>query len=101
MEAYLHQITEPNGQLSLMFSQSPNNPWSHWLASHREKCAYVVTPLYPDPGGQIGKLRQALLAIIERADSGGRRLETAMQACEDIEVIGREALGLPIPEGLK
>lgn len=42
----------------------------------------------------IEELQQALLWIKERADTGGRRLETAQKACEEIEERARQALGL-------
>lgn len=53
--AWLHEITEPGAAEPIsmlpmsMLSRSPNNPWSHWMAAHFDKCAYVVTPLYASP----------------------------------------------------
>lgn len=42
---YKHEITEPDGQHSVMFSAAPGNPWSKWVAEHRERCQYTCTPL--------------------------------------------------------
>lgn len=48
--AYMHEITEPEpmagGSHHVMYSASANNPWSHWVQQHREKCEYRCTPLY-------------------------------------------------------
>lgn len=32
-----------------MFSQSSDNPWSHWVESHRAQCTYRAVPLYEAP----------------------------------------------------
>lgn len=55
--AWLHEITEPDGLHSVMLSQSPENPWSHWLSSHSKQCVYVRKPLFalpPHGGGDEG-----------------------------------------------
>ena len=41
---------------------------------------------------EIEVLRAALTIIKERADQGGRRIETAMPACDDIVAWATEAL---------
>lgn len=44
--AYLHEITEPGSmEPMIMLSMSPDNPWSHWMAMHLDKCTYRATPL--------------------------------------------------------
>lgn len=43
---------------------------------------------------RVDVLRKALKEIQERADRGGRRLETAMQACDEIEEMAKQALDL-------
>lgn len=48
--AWLHEITEPNRDTSVMLSLSADNPWSHWVEAHRDRCKYKVTPLYADKG---------------------------------------------------
>ena len=45
---------------------------------------------------ELAKAREALLACRERAETGGLRIETAMDACEDISEIATCALP---PEG--
>lgn len=50
----------------------------------------------PDPIKEVKALREALLACRERAESGGVRIETAMDACDDISEIATCALP---PEG--
>ncbi len=50
----------------------------------------------PEPIKEVKALRQALLECRERAETGGRRIETAMDACEDISEIATCALP---PEG--
>jgi NTP pyrophosphatase (non-canonical NTP hydrolase) len=47
--AWLHKVTEPDGSSHDLFSDSPNNPWSHWVEAHREQCIYAATPLYTHP----------------------------------------------------
>jgi hypothetical protein len=45
--AWLHVIQEPDtSHPQTMYSGSPDNPWSHWLESHRDQCVYSCTPLY-------------------------------------------------------
>lgn len=47
---YLHEVLEPDREDCLrMYSASPNNPWSHWVESHKAKCNYKCTPLYTRP----------------------------------------------------
>src|SRR5690242_16425780 len=44
--AYLHRIEEPDRSPQTLLSRSHDDPWRHWLESHRQKCVYTVTPLY-------------------------------------------------------
>lgn len=44
--AWIHEISEPAKGTSQLLSFSPDNPWSHWVESHREQCSYNCTPLY-------------------------------------------------------
>lgn len=41
---------------------------------------------------RILKLEDALRTIKERAGNGGRRLETALDACDDIEALAKRAI---------
>jgi hypothetical protein len=72
--AYLHHIVEPDvGQAGgldhSLFTRTPENPWSHWMAKHREKCTWTCTPLYstaPAPAlGLSDKEREALREVLE------------------------------------
>ena len=62
--AYRHSIVEPDGQEQICFSVSPDNPWSHWVAKHRDKCTYTVMPLYaeaPEMFDALAKAREFVL----------------------------------------
>jgi hypothetical protein len=43
--AWLHEITETNEIALKILSGSEENPWSHWMAEHLERCVYTKTPL--------------------------------------------------------
>jgi hypothetical protein len=48
--AWLHEIMETDKiNPQWMLSLSAENPWSHWMASFRDKCTYVATPLFATP----------------------------------------------------
>lgn len=71
--AYRHEMTEPDDAQAprYFYSASKNNPWSHWMQEHLDRCRYVGTPLYasapavPDP---VDEEREACAKI---ADSEG------------------------------
>ncbi|TIV83847.1 MAG: hypothetical protein E5V64_06690 [Mesorhizobium sp.] len=56
--AWLHQIAEPNGETSELFSRGPGNPWSHWLQKHQDQCEYHRTPLYATPARPASPIEQ-------------------------------------------
>ncbi len=47
--AWIHHIIEPDGIELSIYSRSGDNPFSHWLESHRSACKYEATPLYTRP----------------------------------------------------
>jgi hypothetical protein len=70
--AYLHRIVEPDvGQAGgldhTLFTYSPENPWSHWVAKHREKCTWTCTPLYSTAPAPALGLTQDERALLDRA----------------------------------
>lgn len=66
------------------------------LAAIEDAIAALSEPVKDEPVAEVKALREALLACRERAETGGLRIETAMDACEDISEI--VACALP-PEG--
>lgn len=67
--AYLHEITEPDGNTTPMYSASKSNPWSHWTERHKERCKYKCTPLYSRPAVEtadsLPKARAALASLYQ------------------------------------
>ena len=44
---WMHEMKEPGREDDplVMFSLSPENPWSHWTEEYRAQCVYTLTPL--------------------------------------------------------
>lgn len=65
--AWLHKICEPGGCGSHLFSFSSDNPWSHWLESHRAECVYSAQPLFTHPpaaSARVAELEAALRSVM-------------------------------------
>lgn len=81
--AWMHAIIEPGreGEPEFMVSRQPENPWRHWLESHRDKCQYSCTPLYASPAlAQQAVTGDDVYTLIGHAEVLRSRGETDMSA---------------------
>ncbi len=76
--AWKHEITEPDGQKTVLLSNAAENPWSHWLAAHRIQCEYAITPLYATPPTEPALIAE-LQAKVERMTEALKGLEQATE----------------------